>query len=396
MNIFQRISCFFWIIAVCTGLFPFGCKNDSSNSGPPAPVYKTYKGIFLDSAVEGIDYEYGHYLHEKRYSQIKGWHDVITFVPDGVGITDKEGIFFFESSHDSPAVKFKLGKTIIGTVGYKPIITIWNLVSDAKNEQNHIVTNIAKLLLTIDDDNNPANGISITEKVRKSALEKNITMALSKSIAEFETDSEVQRLVSDITVQTSARQRSLASTEKAQGHFLNTLMSLKENPRISYDYTTRYQNLLDGYWTPLNQINVCRDTKNSSPFPDACCAGSMATFDKEGNLNFTYGSDEYHTFYLIDHEFLTNFLSEKGLELDWSEEKQSQHIILDRSERDDYTTASSVRFVKFTDNKVSFEKMHEISVELLKRAACPILLQKPPSRTCGGYDPILNVYTMCI
>ena len=63
-------------------------------------------------------------------------------------------------------VTFSIGGIIIGATKVKPVITPVDLVTGALDENDPAVTNITRFLITLDEDNNPDNGITISPAVK--------------------------------------------------------------------------------------------------------------------------------------------------------------------------------------------------------------------------------------
>ena len=105
-----------------------------------APVIATGKGVFLDSAVAGIEYKSG--------SQ--------------EGVTDEHGTFTYERG---ATVVFKIGDIVLGEVVPADVITPVDLVPGAKDETHPQVSNILQLLQSLDKDANAENGITIAPAV---------------------------------------------------------------------------------------------------------------------------------------------------------------------------------------------------------------------------------------
>jgi hypothetical protein len=181
-----------------------GCNNGgSSSSGNDNPNTdsepETAQGVFLDSAVEGLDYTSG----------------------STSGTTNATGQFTYEVGNP---VTFSIGGIVIGTVSGKDTITPVDLVEGATDETTPAVTNIARFLQTLDDDGDPDNGILITDDVI--ALASDLEVDFDQSITDFENDGSVQTIISSLTAVTSAGARMLATVAEAQAHLSDTLLAL--------------------------------------------------------------------------------------------------------------------------------------------------------------------------
>jgi hypothetical protein len=121
----------------------FGVIGCGGGGGPtiakPEGTYNT--GYFIDSPVEGLQYT----------------------TPTWSGLTDSQGTFYYQ---DGEEITFSLGTVVLGQTLAKGIITPVDLDSTNPTTSSTKVINIARLLITLDQDGNPDNGITITQSVR--------------------------------------------------------------------------------------------------------------------------------------------------------------------------------------------------------------------------------------
>lgn len=157
----------------------------------------TSQGQFQDSAVEGLSYAAGGLTGE----------------------TDAQGTFFFPLG---ASVQFSIGGIKLPVATAKTVMTPVDLVPGARDEIDLTVTNIARLLQTLDDDGDPSNGITITEAVRNGAAGRSIDFG----VTDFENDGNVQIVVSELTALTPAGPRILVSSQDAQDHLRVTLLGI--------------------------------------------------------------------------------------------------------------------------------------------------------------------------
>ncbi len=175
-------------IIIVLGLFvimAFGCSsggNDDSSS--------VLQGRFLDTAVGGLEYE----------------------TETQSGLTDSDGTFNYKEGED---VTFFIGGIVLGDAPGDATVTPVDLVEDAEDETNPTVTKITQLLLTVDEDGDPDNGITITEEVRTAAEDMTV---------DFENEDSVQEAASELT----AGESDLVDADMAQDHLGATLMSIGE------------------------------------------------------------------------------------------------------------------------------------------------------------------------
>ncbi len=155
-------------------------------------------GVFIDSAVEGLRYETS---------------------SNRSGMTDAAGTFSYASGD---TVEFFVGDISLGSATGKAVITPLDLVPGG-NITHPTVTNILRFVQSLDDDDNPANGIRITAAV--SNLAANRSIDFDQSISDFEDDGNVQTIVSELTSARLAGARLLVDANIAQSHLVTSLGS---------------------------------------------------------------------------------------------------------------------------------------------------------------------------
>jgi len=140
------ISTLFTIMILFAGLFFLsGCDGANHN----ASANTVLAGRFVDSPVEGLDYE----------------------TPTQSGSTDSNGLFYYLEGED---VTFMLGNVYIGTAPGKRIITPLDLIPGAYDEFDPAVTNICRFLQSLDVDGNDENGITITPEMKAEISDRQI------------------------------------------------------------------------------------------------------------------------------------------------------------------------------------------------------------------------------
>lgn len=115
-----------------------GNQSAQSSNNAPSESVNINEGYFIDSPVKGL-------LYETTTTQ--------------AGSTDNAGKFLFA---DGEVITFKLGDTILGEYVGEFIITPVDLDPSQSSEGNTAV-NMVRLLLALDEDGNPENGIEISE-----------------------------------------------------------------------------------------------------------------------------------------------------------------------------------------------------------------------------------------
>ena len=144
-----------------------GCSDSSSNSVAPLDTATTNTGVFIDAAVSGINYA----------------------TESLSGVTNAQGEYSFLTGE---TVTFSIGDIDFPTVTAKEVVTPLDL-ANTTNINDITVVNIARLLISLDTDNNPDNGISLGPDAHAAAT----GMSLLLSSETFETDINVINLVSN-------------------------------------------------------------------------------------------------------------------------------------------------------------------------------------------------------
>ena len=174
-----------------------GCGGGGSES-TTAQATPTSIGVFLDSAVSGLDYS----------SQTTH------------GKTDRDGHFEYVSNEE---VTFKVGNIILGStkVDDSGIVTPLTIVKNSDINDPRVVE-ILRVLQTLDKNRDPSDGIEIIKD-----LTANDHVDLSKSHAPL-TDTELAALTQEST-------SNLTSASDAQQHFQDTLNSQSSKHSSSSD-----------------------------------------------------------------------------------------------------------------------------------------------------------------
>jgi uncharacterized repeat protein (TIGR02543 family) len=148
----------FWVLPF---LFFAACSGSGDD-----PVIR--EGLFVDAPVAGLTYE----------------------TPTQSGVTDEDGTFFYE---DGQTIQFFLGASPLGDAPAGPRLSPLDLVEDAEGPENPAVTNMARLLLALDADCDPENGIRIDEALTSLFPENALDFSLSPDA--FSQDADVQALL---------------------------------------------------------------------------------------------------------------------------------------------------------------------------------------------------------
>ncbi len=135
----MRIKKLSLAVSLITAAMLTGCggdsSSDSSSTSSPQPQQQVKTGQFIDSAVEGLTY--------KTATQS--------------GTTDSQGRF---SYLDGEKVTFSIGALELPEVTTDQTITPMDVMKTSSLHDSR-VQNLARLLQTLDEDENPENGITI-------------------------------------------------------------------------------------------------------------------------------------------------------------------------------------------------------------------------------------------
>jgi hypothetical protein len=195
------------------------CSGGGS-SVPAASGNNALTGVFVDAPVEGLNYQ----------------TDTMS------GITDQNGTFKY---HEGETVTFMIGDLMLGSAPGSDIMTPIDLVPGAVDETDPTVTNICRLLQSIDWDGDPANGIMITDTMRSEISGRMIDF--TKDVSTFN-DYDVQAFFDTMNMLgrfQNGEYRELMTPLDAQYNFQQTLMNNME-----------YMHSINPSWTPPQNGNT--------------------------------------------------------------------------------------------------------------------------------------------
>ena len=255
-------------LAACGG---GGDGGGGSASTPPS----VQEGVFLDSAVEGIEYQ----------------------TSTQSGLTDANGTFKYQ---EGETITFSIGDIDLGQTSAMEKITPVDIVPGATDETHSKVTNMSRLLQSLDIDGNLNNGIKLTQDIRDEIKGRSIDFSMDT--ADFENSPDVQGLFDTLNqmgnVFTDSGTRSLCSAEQAQNHLRATLLEC-----LAGEYSGTYSGDDYGTWsiTADSEGNISGTARSTiyqetySVFGTTASSGSMtlviggvstgATF--QGNIDFS-------------------------------------------------------------------------------------------------------------
>jgi len=171
-------------------------------AGGASDTSSIFTGAFLDSAVEGL-----HYRTETQS-----------------GVTAADGSF---SYMEGETVHFSIGDVQLGQGTARPYMTPVDLVPGALDETDPAVTNMARMLQTMDADGNPDNGILIPEEMIEQMQGLDIDFGMDPS--RFQNDDQVMMLMDALDrMGGDYLGRAMVSVEQARDHMGNTLMDMED------------------------------------------------------------------------------------------------------------------------------------------------------------------------
>lgn len=171
-----------------------------------APAPPVMSGVFMDSAVSGLDYS-------GAFS----------------GKTTESGGFSYISGN---TVTFSIGNLILGSAVGKETITPLDIVSGATSATDQRVTNRLILLQTLDQDGDLNNGIQITSAITDVVNNYSSKINFDQSATAFAADNNVIALLvalntAKVFTSYDIRARKLQSATEAQSHFTRSTSERK-------------------------------------------------------------------------------------------------------------------------------------------------------------------------
>lgn len=177
-----------------------GCNSGSSDGMNESSSLSLLSGIFIDSPVEGLEYE-----TETQNS-----------------MTDADGAFMYM---EGESITFYVGDIMLGGAMAQSIMTPVDLVDGAVDETHPMVTNMARFLQTLDVDMDPENGITITEEMSDAMVGHMVNFDMDMNA--FEYDPDMMAVMDTInTMDTTGEWHMMVSIEDAQNHLANTIAGM--------------------------------------------------------------------------------------------------------------------------------------------------------------------------
>jgi para-nitrobenzyl esterase len=193
------------LLAACSG---------GGGTAPLAAVDTPSTGVFLDDAVEGLQYE----------------TDTLQ------GTTNSQGEFLY---HQGETVRFHIGDIDLGQAEAEPVMTPIHLVNGATDETDPTVTNMLVFLQTMDVDGDPANGIHITAAMRQEATGMP-PLDFDRTPEEFMNDSDMNHLLDTLNQRglfTDGTEHVMVPATTARDHMRATMQEHGLGPYATTDQT---------------------------------------------------------------------------------------------------------------------------------------------------------------
>ena len=182
------MSCLKYLALCASALILSACGGGGGSGTTTAPPVTPSTGVFVDSVVAGLHYE----------------------TPTYSGTTNAAGEYDYLPGE---TVTFSVGGIVFGSSLAGPVVTPLSLVSGATDATDPTVTNIVRLLLTLDDDDDPTNGITIPAATATAAA----GLTVDFTVPDISTEADVITLLAAIPA------TALEDAATAQTHFAETL-----------------------------------------------------------------------------------------------------------------------------------------------------------------------------
>ena len=185
-------------------------------------------GFFLDAPVDGLQFTTLSWSGITGLSLDRGyfyWEQ--RTLPGITGIPGQQGSFLYQ---DGEQITFSIGDVILGRTKAKGIITPVDLGGTNKKTSNPEVINISRLLLSLDDDRDPNNGITISESVRKALTGIKVDLS-DPTIDNSKGIQEMFKRLNELGIYPEEVNQ-LVSAEEAQIHLENMINQIEAEEEI--------------------------------------------------------------------------------------------------------------------------------------------------------------------
>lgn len=238
-------------IAACGGGSSPGSNQEVT---APTPVPATYTGIFLDSAVEGLNYS----------------------TTSQSGKTNASGEFVFQADEQ---ITFSIGSIALPTISSELLLTPFNIF-DTSDINSVNVVNLLRLLQSLDVDGDPSNNIQISDDAHQFA--QGLTIDFN--------DDNFEESVTELIAMSGSVNLQLISAQSAIDHFQLTLNQIS-NENITTCEKTHSMVGYTGFFETFHH-NVA----GKATIIDDCTI-EITQFDYDG------GGPEVYFYGAIDHNY---------------------------------------------------------------------------------------------
>lgn len=183
-----------WLALSASVFLLSACGGGGSDGENPAAPHTPSTGVFVDSPVSGLYYQ----------------------TPTYSGTTNSAGEYDYLPGE---MVTFSIGGITLGSALGGPVVSPLTLVSGATDATDPVVTNIVRLLMSLDDDGDPSNGISISAATFTAAAGLSIDFTTADLAADTGIVSLLAALPSVTLVDASVAQSHFATTLAAQSNW---------------------------------------------------------------------------------------------------------------------------------------------------------------------------------
>lgn len=250
-----------------------GSDSDDSDGSDVSTASDLSTGVFVDAAVGGVDYS----------------------TDTQQGTTNEKGEFDYA---EGESVTFSIGDLVFPSVKAGDTITPLEIAGSTDINAPKVI-NMVRLLMSLDKDGDPSNGITITETAKASAT----VVDFELPIDEFATSDAVTGLVKNAGQDKPITE--LVTAEKAKEHFQETLDEIKENSTEYAEFAGMYDfsDHADGWGEIIvlyangSYLNISYDTDpeyvedNGMEYGDFDITEGTLTptvkFDTNGGLGFS-------------------------------------------------------------------------------------------------------------
>ena len=175
------------------GVFIAGCggEGDSGAPAPQKPPSQVLSGVFVDGPVQNLVFQ----------------------TATQSDTTDANGGFLYA---EGETITFSIGSVVLGSAQAAPVMTPMSLVPGASGPDDPAVTNIVRLLLSIDSNQDAGDGIQLSDASHVAA--SGLIINFSQNATEFSVSQAVHTLVQSVRADGQ-----LVDISIAQEHFNATM-----------------------------------------------------------------------------------------------------------------------------------------------------------------------------